>query len=151
MDSGGSPITSYTVTSSPGGFTGTSSTSPIIITGLTNGTAYTFTVTATNAFGTSVASTASPSVTPSALAGAPTIGTATSGNGQATVTFTAPGSNGGSSILYYTVTSTSADSVQQERLRQSLSQVFQMEQPIYLPLLQPTPQVQAPLQVQVTV
>lgn len=60
------PITGYTVTSSPGGFTGTGSSSPIVVSGLTNGTAYTFTVTATNANGTSSASAASNSVTPSA-------------------------------------------------------------------------------------
>jgi len=42
---GGSAITGYTVTSSPGNITGTGSSSPIVVTGLTNGTAYTFTVT----------------------------------------------------------------------------------------------------------
>lgn len=61
---GGSAITGYTVTSSPGGFTGTGSSSPITVSGLTNGVAYTFTVTATNAIGTSSASGASNSVTP---------------------------------------------------------------------------------------
>ena len=61
---GGSAITGYTVTSSPGGLTGTGTTSPIVVTGLTNGIAYSFTVTATNAAGTSVASAASNSVTP---------------------------------------------------------------------------------------
>ena len=64
---GGSPITSYTATSSPGGITGTLSQSgsgSITVTGLTNATAYTFTVTATNAIGTSVASAASNSVIP---------------------------------------------------------------------------------------
>ena len=47
---GGSAITSYTATSSPGDFTGTISQSgsgSIIVSGLTSGTAYTFTVTAT--------------------------------------------------------------------------------------------------------
>jgi hypothetical protein len=54
----------YTATSSPGGITGTGS-SPILISGLTNGTSYTFTITATNANGTSAASSASNNVTPS--------------------------------------------------------------------------------------
>ncbi|PTA49088.1 hypothetical protein C9I43_15610 [Shewanella morhuae] len=186
---GGSAITGYTVTSNPGGFTNTGAASPIVITGLTNGTAYTFTVTATNAIGTSVTSAASGSATPkgvqtttfpqpiaqtfgtspdlgatasasSSLAvaftsdttgvctitsvgvltfvsegtctidadqagngsylaattvtrsftvnatapGAPTIGTATAGDTKATVTFTAPASNGGANVIGYTVT-----------------------------------------------
>jgi hypothetical protein len=64
---GGSAITSYTAISSPGGITGTISQSgsgSITVTGLTNGTAYTFSVTATNAIGTSAASDASNSITP---------------------------------------------------------------------------------------
>jgi hypothetical protein len=64
---GNSTITSYTATSSPGGITGTLSQSgsgTIIMTGLTNGTAYTFTVSATNSIGQSAESTASNSVTP---------------------------------------------------------------------------------------
>lgn len=59
---GGSAITDYTVTSSPGGFTATGASTPIIVTGLTNGTRYTFTVIATNAVGNSLASTASAAV-----------------------------------------------------------------------------------------
>ncbi len=185
---GGSTINGYTVTSSPGGITGTGSSSPITVTGLTNGTAYTFTVTATNGVGTGAASSASNSVTPRATQtitfaqpsaqtfgttptlsasassgltvsftssttgvctitsggtltfvtagtctiaadqagngswlaatqvtrsftvnavapGAPTIGTATAGDAQASVTFTAPAATGGSAITGYTVTS----------------------------------------------
>ena len=64
---GGSTITGYTVTSSPGNITATGSSSPITVTGLTNGTAYTFTVTATNANGISAASSSSNSITPQAL------------------------------------------------------------------------------------
>jgi hypothetical protein len=70
-DTGGQTITGYTVTSSTGGITAIGASSPITITGLTNGTAYTFTVTATNASGTGAASSPSNSVTPSA---APQIG-----------------------------------------------------------------------------
>ncbi|MCB2384391.1 tandem-95 repeat protein [Shewanella sp. SR1] len=67
---GGSSITAYTVTSSPGGFTGSGAGSPITVTGLSNGTAYTFSVTASNTVGSGNASSASNSVTPN---GAPAI------------------------------------------------------------------------------
>jgi hypothetical protein len=185
---GGAAITGYTVTSNPGGITATGAASPIVVTGLTNGTAYTFTVTATNAVGTGPASAASNSVTPKdtqsisfanpgaqnfgtaptltatassgltvtftssttgvctitsggaltfvtagtctinadqagngaylaatqvsqsfavnpVVPGAPTVGTATAGDTQATVSFTAPASNGGATITGYTVMS----------------------------------------------
>lgn len=61
---GGSTILSYTVISSPGNIKKSGTSSPITITGLTNGTAYTFTVKAHNIAGSSVASSASASVTP---------------------------------------------------------------------------------------
>jgi hypothetical protein len=54
----------YTVTASPGGATATGSSSPITVTGLTNGLAYTFTVTATNSAGEGASSAASNSITP---------------------------------------------------------------------------------------
>jgi hypothetical protein len=63
---GSGPITGYIVTTNPGGKTGTGTASPISVTGLINGTAYTFTVKATNAAGTGPASAASNSVTPKA-------------------------------------------------------------------------------------
>lgn len=55
---------SYLVTSSPGSLTGTGASSPVLIKGLTEGTAYTFTVAAVNPLGTSGASSASTSLTP---------------------------------------------------------------------------------------
>jgi trimeric autotransporter adhesin len=63
---GGKAVSVYTATSSPGSFTGTGA-SPITVSGLTGGTAYTFTVRATNANGTSAASSASNSATPVVL------------------------------------------------------------------------------------
>lgn len=69
---GGSAITGYTVTSTPGNITATGATSPIVVTGLTNGTSYTFTVHATNAVGNGPESVASNAVTPSGVPGAPT-------------------------------------------------------------------------------
>jgi putative cell wall-binding protein len=103
---GGSAITGYTVTSNPGGLTCTTATTSCTVPGLTNGTAYTFTVTATNEVGTGPASAASNSVTPAIVPGAPTGATAVRGNTQASISWTAPASNGGSVITGYTVTST---------------------------------------------
>lgn len=102
---GGNAITGYTVTSNPGGLTGTGTSSPITVSGLTNGTTYTFTVTATNDIGTSAASASSSAVTPATVPGVPTSVLATKGNGSASVSFTAPASTGGNAITGYTVTS----------------------------------------------
>lgn len=105
---GGAAITSYTATSNPGSISATvqAPAASITVAGLSNGTAYTFTVTASNANGAGAASAASNSVTPVGVPGAPTIGAATAGNGQASVSFAAPASNGGSALTGYTATST---------------------------------------------
>ena len=63
-DDGGFPVTSYTVTSNPGGFTATGTGSPLTVTGLTNGTNYTFTVFATNSQGNGANSSPSNSIMP---------------------------------------------------------------------------------------
>ena len=110
---GGSAITSYTVTpyvgttaQTPTTVTGNPPATTANVTGLTNGTAYTFKVSATNAVGTGPASAASNSVTPTASAFAPAAPTgvsATAGDASAVVTWAAP-SDGGSPITSYTVT-----------------------------------------------
>jgi hypothetical protein len=103
-NTGGSTITGYTVTATPGGATATCSASPCTVTGLTNGTAYTFTVHATNSVGSGPESSASTSVTPATLPDAPTIGAVTGGNGAITVNWSAPGNTGGDPVTGYVIT-----------------------------------------------
>ena len=64
---GGSAISSYSALSTPGGVVASAASSPISVTGLSNGTAYTFAVWATNTYGPSAYSAASNSVTPDTL------------------------------------------------------------------------------------
>jgi RHS repeat-associated protein len=102
---GGAAITSYTATSNPGGLIASGPASPLVVAGLTDGTAYTFTVTATNSVGTGPASAASKSVTPATVPSAPTSVSASGGNAVATVSFAAPANNGGAAITGYTASS----------------------------------------------
>jgi hypothetical protein len=98
---GPNAATSFTVTSSPGGFTGTGASSPITVTGLQSATAYTFTVTATNGFGTSSPSSASGSVTATTVPAKPAAPVATSPSaGIDRLTWTAP-ANGGKALTNY--------------------------------------------------
>ena len=94
----------YTIISSPGAYTATGSSSPITITGLQSSTQYTYTVVASNNYGTAAASSASNAVTATTIPQAPDITSVTGGNAQATVAFSA-NATGGSSITGYTVTS----------------------------------------------
>jgi hypothetical protein len=105
--SGGSTITGYSVTSSPGGFTCTTTgVTSCTVSGLVNDTPHTFTVTATTSTGASAPSAPSNTVTPSApVPGVPMGVSATAGNGQAKISWSAPTSTGGSRITGYTVTS----------------------------------------------
>jgi hypothetical protein len=113
-DWGGDAIIGYTVTASPGGATASGIGSPIIVTGLTNNTAYTFTVKARSALGLSTtSSSASNSVTPTSGSSVNSSGppwqpikpyafrkTATS----VEVHFFAPYATNGAAITSYTVT-----------------------------------------------
>jgi len=105
--SSGSTITGYSVTSSPGGFTCTTTgATSCTVSGLVNDTPHTFTVTATTSTGTSAPSAPSNTVTPSApVPGAPVGVSAKAGNGQAKVSWSAPTNSGGARITGYKVTS----------------------------------------------
>ena len=109
---GGSPITGYTVTPYVAGSpqapisTGSTATSHTV-TGLTNGTAYTFTVAASNVNGVGTESAASAPVTPAAAPtapGAPTAVTGFAGDGSVMLNWTPPASSGGSAITGYRIT-----------------------------------------------
>ncbi|HZR49609.1 MAG TPA: fibronectin type III domain-containing protein [Streptosporangiaceae bacterium] len=96
---GGSPITSYTVTPYVAGvaqqattISGNPPATSATITGLTNGTSYTFTVSATNAVGTGPASAPSNAVTPSGGSGTVSFVQQVSGHGHGGTLGVTPGS-----------------------------------------------------------
>ena len=110
---GGSPVESYVVTSAGGDEMVVSvadfvATGYVLMTGLINGTPYTFTVTAVNANGTSASSLPSRAVTPQAAAidppSAPTHVSALAGVGMASIHFQLPTSTGGSPLIAFTFT-----------------------------------------------
>ena len=77
-------------------------TSPVVITGLTNGTAYSIKLRAVNSEGNG-AESAAVSVLPATTANAPTDLVATAGDGQVSIAFTAPSNDGGPAISDYEV------------------------------------------------
>lgn len=103
---GGTPITNYEV-SVDGGDTWTprspaSTSSPVVVTGLENGTSYQVRIRAVNAVGSGAPSAAS-TATPRTVPGAPAISgdTIVGVDGVLDVEFSAPASNGGSAITTY--------------------------------------------------
>ena len=85
----GGPVFKYTALSNPGSFTTSGSTSPLVVNGLTAGTAYTFQVVAQNPSGNSSAgySTASNSVTPVVPGNFESIATVVGNDVATTITF----------------------------------------------------------------
>jgi titin len=98
----GSAITAYNYSFDNIVYTTASSlTSPITISGLTNGVPVVVYLKATNAAGNSLASSPSASVTPFTIPDAPQIDSLTTGNQLVNVFYTPPTFNGGSDITTY--------------------------------------------------
>jgi titin len=82
---------------------GVSSVATAIVSGLANGTPYVFRVAAVNAAGGGAWSAPSPVLAPRTVAAAPTGVSVMAGSGRATLKWTAPASDGGSSITDYRI------------------------------------------------
>ena len=107
-ETGGSDVTGYTATATPdGAFCLSTSALTCDITGLTNGTAYTFRVKATNANGAGSNSSASASVTPVTTPGVPTSLSGAADDASVVLSWTAPTDTGGTAVTDYTVESSS--------------------------------------------
>ncbi len=100
---GGSPITSYTVTASPGGSACTTASTGCAVPQLQNGTAYTFTVVASNISGVGNPSLPSNEVSPSPLPSPPVNVTLSVNANVINVSWQPPASSG-SPVTSYTAT-----------------------------------------------
>lgn len=112
-DDGGSAITRYTVTADPGGAQVEvgGGTTEGVVTGLSAGGTYSFTVSATNSAGTGPDSSPSPAVVVlSRKPGAPTAVVATAAAESAHLTWAAPADDGGGVITGYRITSSAGGS-----------------------------------------
>ncbi|HEV3359964.1 MAG TPA: fibronectin type III domain-containing protein [Pseudonocardiaceae bacterium] len=94
----GAPVTAYRLSWSGGSMTVGGSTQHAIVAGLTNGTAYVFTVTAANSAGAGAAAS-SGSVVPGMAADAPSVSTSVSGTGLS-VSWTTPDLHGAGLVHY---------------------------------------------------
>jgi hypothetical protein len=99
----GDTAASYTVTSTPGSYSASGTSSPIVVTGLQSNTSYTFKVFASNAAGSSTESVASEAITATTVPQTPTITGVTAGFEKVDIAFSS-GATGGKAISTYTVT-----------------------------------------------
>ncbi|MFT3912609.1 MAG: fibronectin type III domain-containing protein [Anaeromyxobacteraceae bacterium] len=95
--------TSFRVKASPGGATENATGTSATVTGLDDGTRYTFTVTASNGAGSSAPSAPSPAVTTPAVPAAPENVRALMGEVTVSLSWSAPSSDGGRPLTGYTV------------------------------------------------
>jgi hypothetical protein len=113
VTTGGSPVTEYTVAASPG--SQTCSVAPPLTTctvsGLSNGSAYRFSVTATNAAGTGAPSPLSAAVTPRTVPSAVAAPVVTPRDGGLSATWSPPSDTGGVPLDSYVVESRVVGSV----------------------------------------
>ena len=107
--SGWSSVVTYTVVSTSGGFTCTTTTTSCDVLGLVPGTAYSFRVHATTAAGAGADSAATSPVTPFTVPGSPTAVAIDLQGDSAIVSWTAPVTDGGSTIVSYTVTASTGE------------------------------------------
>jgi hypothetical protein len=102
VSNGGSAITSFTAVANPGGARCVSSSTRCVVTGLSAGTSYTFTVFASNAMGDGPASMPSSPVMPkAAIPGVVRNLRAVPGAGSATLTWVPPSNAAEVPVLYY--------------------------------------------------
>ena len=102
VSDGGSPVTSYTAVASPGGMRCVTASLTCAVSGLSNGTSYTFTVYASNSMGDGAISIPSTAVLPKApLPTAVRILKAVPGKNSVTVTWLPPGNSAVASVSSY--------------------------------------------------
>jgi hypothetical protein len=108
LSNGGAVLTGYVVRAYRGATvvktaTARAGTTSVMVSGLRNGAAYTFTVAGVNTVGAGPSSARSAAVVPRTRPGAPRIGVPSAGRRSATARWAAPGTDGGAAVTSYLV------------------------------------------------